>query len=630
MAKEGGGPPLPRRVPGAADSPRPPARVKPPVLPESLLQRLRAEAEVAEEEEAACAQGENAPGPAAAPGVSVPLPRRPPGRHGTPGPPAESGSAPASSAGRGRVPPEALTEPIPALSPAMLAGLEETGIAGAAAPPASPAPADAPAPPAVPAPSAAPARQNGTAGRDVPRREDGPSRPDLPARRNDAAGPDAPRQQDGLSRPDLPRREDGSPRPDVPEWRNGTAGPDALRRQDGSSRPDVPARRNGSAERDAPRQQDDAAGTDAPSRLNGAAEGHGSAQRDRPARHDRPVPPDPAAPRRPPTSGERAGPRAADAGAPPAGRLAGQQIARRRPVFGRRLQIAGVVVAVATLAAAGALILTLSGHPGKSAQPGGHRAGPGARSAAAVVRDQAAAWVAGQVSRTAVVSCDPVMCGALAAHGVPASDLDRIEPDTTTPLASVVVVATATVRAQFGNLLSSVYAPGVIARFGSGALAIEIRQIAPRGAAAYRSAMHADLMNRKASGAGLLLSSRIAASGRARRQLAAGQVDSRLIIAIAGMAAVRPIDIVAFGSFAPGASPDMPLRFAEVTQLSRTQPAATRSASPAFLRSMIGFLRSQPVHLGPAQTQTVRLAGGLTVLRVQFAAPSPLGLFSPH
>ncbi len=74
----------------------------------------------------------------------------------------------------------------------------------------------------------------------------------------------------------------------------------------------------------------------------------------------------------------------------------------------------------------------------------------------------------------------------------------------------------------------------------------------------------------------------------------------------------------------------MPLRFAEVTQLSRTQPAATRSASPAFLRSMIGFLRSQPVHLGPAQTQTVRLAGGLTVLRVQFAAPSPLGLFSPH
>ena len=299
-------------------------------------------------------------------------------------------------------------------------------------------------------------------------------------------------------------------------------------------------------------------------------------------------------------------------------------------MFGRRLQIAGVVVAVATLAAAGALILTLSGHPGKSAQPGGHRAGPGARSAAAVVRDQAAAWVAGQVSRTAVVSCDPVMCGALAAHGVPASDLDRIEPDTTTPLASVVVVATATVRAQFGNLLSSVYAPGVIARFGSGALAIEIRQIAPRGAAAYRSAMHADLMNRKASGAGLLLSSRIAASGRAHRQLAAGQVDSRLIIAIAGMAAVRPIDIVAFGSFAPGASPDMPLRFAEVTQLSRTQPAATRSASPAFLRSMIGFLRSQPVHLGPAQTQTVRLAGGLTVLRVQFAAPSPLGLFSPH
>jgi hypothetical protein len=562
------------------------------VLPESLLERLRAEA--AEDEETACERGEknarggnaqgekqggNAPGPAASPGVSVPLPRRPPGFHDVPSPPAKSGSAAASQPGGGRVPPEALTEPIPALSPAMLANLEEAAVAEAAAPSARPAPADAPEPPAVPAPSA-PARQNGTAGPDAPRREDGSSRPDLPEWRNGTAGPDALRQQDGPSRPDVPGPEDGPSRPDVPGWRNGTAGPDALREQDDLPRPDAPGFRNGAVQRDAPWQQDDAAGPGA-------------------------------------------------AGAGSAARPAGQQIARR-PVFGRRLQIAGVAVAAVTLAAAGALILILSGHPGKPAQPGGHRAGPGARSAAAVVRDQAAAWVAGQVSRTAVVSCDPVMCGALTAHGVPASDLDRIEPDTTTPLASAVVVATATVRAQFGNLLSSVYAPGVIARFGSGPLAIEIRQIAPHGAAAYRSAMHADLMNRKASGAGLLLSSRIAASGRARRQLAAGQVDSRLIIAIAGMAAVRPIDIVAFGSLAPGAAPDMPLRFVEVTQLSRTQPAATRSASPAFLRSMIAFLRSQPVHFGPAQTQTVRLAGGLTVLRVQFAAPSPLGLFSPH
>ena len=53
MAKESSGPPLPRRVPGAADSPTPPARIKPPPLPESLIQRLRAAAEIAKEEEEA-------------------------------------------------------------------------------------------------------------------------------------------------------------------------------------------------------------------------------------------------------------------------------------------------------------------------------------------------------------------------------------------------------------------------------------------------------------------------------------------------------------------------------------------------------------------------------------------------
>src|SRR5690349_18609690 len=101
MAKENSGQSLPRRVPGSADSPRPPARIKPPQLPESLIERLRAAAELAKEEEAAQAEEEAAQAeeeaaqaereaahpdgkPATRP-MAIPLPRRPPAGSGEPG-----------------------------------------------------------------------------------------------------------------------------------------------------------------------------------------------------------------------------------------------------------------------------------------------------------------------------------------------------------------------------------------------------------------------------------------------------------------------------------------------------------------------------------------------------------------
>jgi hypothetical protein len=45
------------------------------------------------------------------------------------------------------------------------------------------------------------------------------------------------------------------------------------------------------------------------------------------------------------------------------------------------------------------------------------------RLSVAATSNRAAAWVAAQVSRSAMVSCDPVMCQALRAHGFPASAL---------------------------------------------------------------------------------------------------------------------------------------------------------------------------------------------------------------
>ena len=99
---------------------------------------------------------------------------------------------------------------------------------------------------------------------------------------------------------------------------------------------------------------------------------------------------------------------------------------------------------------------------------------------------EAANWIAGQVAASAIVACDPAMCAALHADGLPATRLLVLGTATADPLGSDVVVATLAVRNQFGTRLQSVYAPVVIASFGTGAGRIDIRAIAPDGTAAYR------------------------------------------------------------------------------------------------------------------------------------------------
>jgi hypothetical protein len=220
------------------------------------------------------------------------------------------------------------------------------------------------------------------------------------------------------------------------------------------------------------------------------------------------------------------------------------------------------------------------------------------------------------------------MCQALRSHGVLASRLYQLGPQTTSPLRAGIIIATAAVRAQFGNVLGAVYAPAVLASFGFGPDRIDIRQTAQHGAAAYRAMLRSDLANRKASGAQLLHSGRIAAAPIARRQLASGEVDGRLLIAIAQMAAAHPMFIVDFGIPAPGAGPAIPLRQADLAEDAHAHHLGHVSAG--YVRSMVSFLHAQHGAFRPARVQTVHVANGLTVLRIQFTAPSPLGLLGPH
>ncbi len=221
--------------------------------------------------------------------------------------------------------------------------------------------------------------------------------------------------------------------------------------------------------------------------------------------------------------------------------------------------------------------------------------------------------MAGQVSGGAVLACDPAMCAALAQRGVAAGDLLVLGPGAGDPLGSAVVVETAAVRNIFGARLVSVYAPEVLASFGTGAARIDVRIVAPDGTVAYRTALAADVRARRAAGAQLLRASRITVTPSARSALAAGQVDARLLITLAALAASEPVRIDGFGSRGPGQSPGLALRTAEITA-----PAA-----PA--RRMLTFVRAQ-------RSPYLAIRADLTpgpdgyVLTIEFGAPAPLGM----
>jgi hypothetical protein len=81
----------------------------------------------------------------------------------------------------------------------------------------------------------------------------------------------------------------------------------------------------------------------------------------------------------------------------------------------------GLVASILLLLTAGGVIAALSRHPGRAGQAGSDGSqGAGAIGAEAQTRDLAASFVAHEVSRDAIVSCDPLMCQILQAHGVPA------------------------------------------------------------------------------------------------------------------------------------------------------------------------------------------------------------------
>jgi hypothetical protein len=275
------------------------------------------------------------------------------------------------------------------------------------------------------------------------------------------------------------------------------------------------------------------------------------------------------------------------------------------------LVLALVVVTVAALEFTGVFSRTAA----QAARfPVGTR-GTSPQDAAVQAQAQAAAWIAGQVSSDAIVACYPAMCAALQAHGVNGGRLLPLGPGPAGPPSANVLAISSSLVSQ----LADEYAPGVIASFGTGPSRIEVRAVAPGGAAAYESALRADLAARKSAGPQLLRNSRIQFTAPEAGQLRAGEVDSRVLATLAALSSVYSFRVTAFGDASPGAQ----VLFREVTiTTGRTGDGA------AGLAGARALVLAQASPFLPAHATIIHLTSGEAALSVEFAAPSPLGLLT--
>jgi hypothetical protein len=285
----------------------------------------------------------------------------------------------------------------------------------------------------------------------------------------------------------------------------------------------------------------------------------------------------------------------------------------------RRVLVVASTLAVVSFGSGLTVAFTEAGPPGNAGQVNTPQQ-------AAAIRAQAAAWVAQQVASNTSVACDPQMCGAVRAQGFPAGRLTSLPPTADGPLGSGasgvsgvsgvsgLVVATPAVRNQFGARLASRYAPLVLASFGVGADRVDIRMVAPDGAAAFEAQLASAHIHLVSAGTQLLRNSNIEATPAAQAALLAGRVDSRLLVTLSALAAAMPLRLVAFGDSSPGASSAAALRGAEIG-----------ADSAADLSAVLGFLHAQQAPYLPAVATLARDAGGQSLVNVQFDAPSPGG-----
>jgi hypothetical protein len=293
----------------------------------------------------------------------------------------------------------------------------------------------------------------------------------------------------------------------------------------------------------------------------------------------------------------------------------------RRPASRRQRGV--LVLSAAAAMALGAVVTLAFTRQGEQAQKTSSvqsadpdSSTPSALQTAAANRGQAADWIAQQMLPSVLIGCDSLMCQALQAANVSASRLSVVQPAAPDPLGVEVIVATPALRSQFGPRLATVYAPLLLASFGSGAQRIDIRYLAPGGTAAFEASLVSARSARIQAGQQLLTNKNVQASAQARGALLAGNVDPRLLITLGLLVHEMQVRLVIFDDPSPGVSSAVPLRGAEIG----TSDSAGLSAMLAFLTQQTTY---QPSHFGQ-----IRIASG-QVVTMQYDAPGPLGMNGP-
>ena len=180
------------------------------------------------------------------------------------------------------------------------------------------------------------------------------------------------------------------------------------------------------------------------------------------------------------------------------------------------------------------------------------------------------------------------------------------------PPGASVLVTYPSVRGQ----LADEDAPALVASFGSSGTRIEVRAVEPGGAAAYQSALRADLAARRSAGSELARNWHIRFTAQDVAQLRAGEVDSRLLATLAALASQYSFRVTAFGDASPGAQ--VLLRGVTITSAARGNKAVGLAAPLALVHAQ-----------NPAYLPAHATIAGQAVLTIEFAAPSPLGLLTP-
>ena len=287
-------------------------------------------------------------------------------------------------------------------------------------------------------------------------------------------------------------------------------------------------------------------------------------------------------------------------------------VVNQRPA-GPRRRLLVVLSALAAMALGAGITLAFTG-TNQQASPGARPSDPAQPTPlqqAADNRLAAAKWVANQMSTSEIVSCDLEMCGELQQQRFPAGQLMVLSPTAPDPLGSEVVIATPAIQSQFGVRLATVYAPQVLASFGSGPEQVVVRYIAPDGAAAFNAQLAKYRQDRINAGSQLVKNSNIHANATTRAQLLNGQVDPRLLVTLAQLASKISLKLVAFDDKSPGEGYAVPLRGAEI------------SAAPAGLSAILQILGDQQGNFAPAW-KGLATVHGERVVAVWYGAPGPL------